>query len=40
VIAFAPASLIASTPDELAAYARSEVAKWTNVIKAAGVKPE
>ena len=31
---------IGSTPDELAAYIRSELAKWGKVIKAAGIKPE
>ena len=31
---------IGSTPDELPAYIRSELAKWGKVIKAAGIKPE
>ena len=31
---------IGGTPDELAAYVRSETAKWAKVIKAAGIKPE
>jgi tripartite-type tricarboxylate transporter receptor subunit TctC len=31
---------IGSTPDELAAYIRSELAKWGKVVKAAGIKPE
>lgn len=31
---------IGSTPGELAAYNRSEIAKWANVIKSAGIKPE
>jgi tripartite-type tricarboxylate transporter receptor subunit TctC len=29
-----------STPEELAAYNRSELAKWKKVIKSAGIKPE
>jgi len=29
-----------STPDELAAFVRSETAKWAKVIKAAGIEPE
>jgi tripartite-type tricarboxylate transporter receptor subunit TctC len=29
-----------NAPDEFAAYLRSEIVKWANVIKAAGVKPE
>lgn len=36
-LAVDPAS---STPDELAAFNRSEIAKWTKVIKFAGVKPK
>ena len=38
-IAFAtdPAS---STPEQLTAYIRSEIAKWTKVIKQAGIKAE
>lgn len=31
---------IGSTPDELAAYIRSELAKWGKVIRSAGIKPE
>lgn len=31
---------IGSTPQELAAYNRSEIAKWAKVIKSAGIKPE
>jgi len=31
---------VGSTPGELAAYNRSEIAKWANVIKSAGIKPE
>ncbi len=34
------ADLIGSTPDELAAFMRSEADKWAKVIKAAGIKPE
>lgn len=29
-----------STPEQLAAYTRDELAKWSRVIKAAGIKPE
>ncbi len=32
--------LVGSTPDQFAAYIRSEIAKWSKVVKAAGVKPE
>jgi tripartite-type tricarboxylate transporter receptor subunit TctC len=32
--------LVGSTPDQFAAYIRSEIAKWAKVVKAAGVKPE
>ena len=31
---------IGSTPEELAAYQKSEIAKWAKAIKAAGIKPE
>jgi tripartite-type tricarboxylate transporter receptor subunit TctC len=31
---------LGSTPDELAAYIRSELAKWGKVVKTAGIKPE
>ncbi len=31
---------IGSTPEELAAYNRSEIAKWAKVVKSAGIKPE
>ena len=31
---------VGSTPGELTAYNRSEIAKWANVIKSAGIKPE
>jgi len=31
---------IGSTPDELAAYIRSELVKWGKVIRSAGIKPE
>jgi tripartite-type tricarboxylate transporter receptor subunit TctC len=34
------ADLIASTPDELAAFMRSEAEKWAKVVKAAGINPE
>ena len=34
------ADVIASTPDELAAYMKSEAEKWARVIKSAGIKPE
>ncbi len=34
------ADVIASTPEELAAYNKSETEKWAKVIKAAGIKPE
>ncbi|MBI3042263.1 MAG: hypothetical protein HYY78_05500 [Betaproteobacteria bacterium] len=29
-----------STPEELAAYHRSEITKWANVVRTAGIKPE
>jgi tripartite-type tricarboxylate transporter receptor subunit TctC len=32
--------VVASTPEEFAAYIRSETAKWAQVIKAAGIKPQ
>ena len=31
---------LGSTPEELAAYNRSEIAKWAQAIKSAGIKPE
>ena len=31
---------VGSTPAELAAYMRSELAKWAKVIKLAGIRPE
>ena len=31
---------VGSTPEELAAHVRAEVARWTQVVKTAGVKPE
>ena len=31
---------VASTPDELAAWQRSEIAKWAKVAKDSGAKPE
>ena len=32
--------VVAGTPEEFAGYIRSETAKWTQVIKAAGIKPQ
>ena len=32
--------VVAGTPEEFAGYLRSETAKWTQVIKAAGIKPQ
>jgi tripartite-type tricarboxylate transporter receptor subunit TctC len=32
--------VIGSTPEEFAAFIKSETAKWGRVIKAAGIKPE
>jgi tripartite-type tricarboxylate transporter receptor subunit TctC len=32
--------LVGSTPDEFAAYIRSEIAKWAKVVKASGVRLE
>ena len=29
-----------NTPDEFAAYLKSEITKWAKIIRAAGVKPE
>ena len=34
------ADTLGSTPEELTAYNRSEIAKWAKVIRAAGIKPE
>ena len=34
------ADVIGSTPEEFAAYVKSEIEKWKRVIKAAGVRPE
>jgi tripartite-type tricarboxylate transporter receptor subunit TctC len=34
------ADTLGSTPEELTAYNRSEIAKWAKVIKTAGIKPE
>ena len=34
------ADTLGSTPEELTAYNRSEIAKWAKVIKSAGIKPE
>ena len=31
---------ISSTPDQYARYIKAEIAKWTKVVKAAGVKAE
>jgi tripartite-type tricarboxylate transporter receptor subunit TctC len=33
------ATLIGNTPEEFAAYLRSEIDKWGKVVKAAGIKP-
>lgn len=33
-------SVIGNTPDEFAAYLKSEIGKWAKIIRAAGVKPE
>ena len=32
--------VVASTPEEFAAYIKSETEKWTKVIKSAGIKPQ
>jgi tripartite-type tricarboxylate transporter receptor subunit TctC len=32
--------VVATSPDEFATYIRSEVAKWEEVVKSAGIKPE
>jgi len=34
------ADALASTPEDLLKYTRSELAKWAKVIKSAGIKPE
>jgi tripartite-type tricarboxylate transporter receptor subunit TctC len=34
------AEAVGSTPDEFAATLRAEIAKWTKVVKAAGIKAE
>jgi tripartite-type tricarboxylate transporter receptor subunit TctC len=34
------AVIVASTPEQFAAYLRSETDKWARVVKAAGIKPE
>jgi tripartite-type tricarboxylate transporter receptor subunit TctC len=34
------AEIVASTPEQFAAYLRSETEKWARVIKAAGIKPQ
>ncbi len=31
---------IGSTPEELAAFQRSDIARWTHVVKTANIKPE
>jgi tripartite-type tricarboxylate transporter receptor subunit TctC len=31
---------VGSTPEELATHVKTEVARWTQVVKTAGVKPE
>jgi tripartite-type tricarboxylate transporter receptor subunit TctC len=33
------ATLVGNSPDDFAAYIKSEIAKWGNVVKAAGIKP-
>ncbi len=33
-------TLVGSTPEELAAHVRSEVARWTQVVRTTGIKPE
>ena len=32
--------VVGGTPEEFASYIRSETEKWTQVIKAAGIKPQ
>ena len=32
--------VVGNTPEEFAAYIKSETDKWTKVIKAAGIKPQ
>ena len=34
------AEIVASTPEQFAAYLRAETVKWAKVVKAAGIKPE
>jgi tripartite-type tricarboxylate transporter receptor subunit TctC len=34
------AQVVASTPEQFAAYIRSETEKWARVVKAAGIRPE
>ena len=34
------AEVVASTPEQFAAYLRTETDKWAKVIKAAGIKPQ
>lgn len=38
-LALLGAAIVGNTPDEFAAYIRSEIDKWAEVVKAAGVKP-
>jgi tripartite-type tricarboxylate transporter receptor subunit TctC len=32
--------IVASSPEDFSRYIKSEMAKWANVVKAAGIKPE
>ena len=34
------AEVVAGSPEDFAAYIRSEAVKWAKVVKAAGIKPE
>jgi tripartite-type tricarboxylate transporter receptor subunit TctC len=34
------ASIVGSTPAEFGEYVRNDLAKWTRVVKAAGIKPD